>query len=81
MSTDIKLSKSQISKTNQSGVFFRNVLRNLGKQVIADLAIPLARDNLPGLVINSASNAINKFEKKIVQEKLSERKKDLLFYF
>ena len=30
-----------------------------------DLAIPLARDNLPGLVSNLASNAINKFERKI----------------
>ena len=32
---------------------------------ITDLAILLARDNLPGLVSNLASNAVNKFERKI----------------
>ena len=41
------------------------MLSNLGKKVITDLAIPLARDNLPGLVRNLASNAINEFERKI----------------
>ena len=51
MSTDIKLSKAQLSKMIQSGGFLRNVLSNLGKKkVITDLAIPLARVNLPGLV-------------------------------
>ena len=40
------------------------MLSDLGKKVITDLAIPLARDNLPGLVSDLASNAINKFEKK-----------------
>ena len=38
MSTDIKLSKAQISKMIQSGGFFRNMSRNLGKKVITDLA-------------------------------------------
>ena len=33
--------------------------------MLANIAIPLARDNLPGLVNNLASNAINKFERKI----------------
>ena len=41
------------------------MLGNLGKKVITDLAILIARDNLPGLVSNLASNAINKFERKI----------------
>ena len=41
------------------------MLSNLGKKVITDLAIPLARDNLSGLVRNLASNAINEFERKI----------------
>ena len=41
------------------------MLGNLGKKVITHLVIPLARDNLPGLVSNLASNAINKFEKKL----------------
>ena len=65
MSTDIKLSKAQISKIIQSGGFCGSWLGNLGKKVIANLEIPLARDNLPGLVSNLASNAINKFERKI----------------
>ena len=37
---------------------------NLRKKV-TDLAIPLARDNLPALVSNLASNRINKSERKI----------------
>ena len=35
------------------------------KKVLTNFSIPLARENLPGLVINLASNAINKFERKI----------------
>ena len=65
MSTDIKLSKAQVSKMIQCGGFLCNILGNLGKKVILDLAIPLARHNLPGLGSNVASNAINKFERKI----------------
>ena len=65
MSRDIKLSKAQISKIIQSGGSFNSLLGNLGTKVITDLAIPLARNNLPGLVSNLASNAINKFERKI----------------
>ena len=61
MSKDTKLSKAQISKIIQSGGSFGLWLGNLGKKVITDLAIPLARDNLPG---NLTSNAINKFERK-----------------
>ena len=37
----------------------------LGKKVITDFAIPLVRDNLPGLESNLTSNAINGFERKI----------------
>ena len=65
MSTDIKHSKAQISRINQSGESFCSWLGNLGKKIITDLAIPLAKNNLPGLVSNLASNAINKFKKKI----------------
>ena len=64
MSTNIKFSKAQISKIIQSGVFLCDMLGNLGKKVITDLAIPLARDDLPGLVSNLAANAIHKLEKK-----------------
>ena len=38
---------------------------NLGKNVPTDLAISLARDNLAELVINLASNAIIKSERKM----------------
>ena len=52
MSTDIKLSKAQISKIIQSGGSFGSWLANLGKKALTNVAIPLARDNLPGLVSN-----------------------------
>ena len=35
------------------------------KKAPKNVAIPLARDNLPGLVSNLTSNTINKFERKI----------------
>ena len=35
------------------------------EKVIKDLAIPLARDNLPGLVRNLTSKTVNKFERKM----------------
>ena len=40
------------------------MLGNLGKKVTTDVAIALARDNLPELVSNLASNVINKIERK-----------------
>ena len=65
MSTDMKLSKTQIFKIIQSGGSSGSWLANLGKKARTNFAIPLARDNLPGLVNDLASNAINKFEKMI----------------
>ena len=62
MSTDIKLSKAQISKIIQSDESFYSWLANLDKRA---LTIPLARDNLPELVSNLASNLINKFGRRI----------------
>ena len=41
MSTDIKLSKAQISKVIQSGESFGSWLSNLGKQALTNIAIPL----------------------------------------
>ena len=64
MSTDIKLSKAQTSKMIQSGGSFGSWLGNLGKRALTNIAIPLARDVLAGLVSNLTSNAINKFERK-----------------
>ena len=65
MSIDIKLSKTQISKTIQSGGSFGSWLANLGKKALTNVAIPLARDSLPGLVGNLTSCAIDKFDRKI----------------
>ena len=65
MSTDVKLNKAQISKIIQSGGSFGSWLGNLGKEILINIAILVARDNLPGLVSNFTSNAINKFERKI----------------
>ena len=48
----------------QSGGFLCNMSGNLGKKVITNLVISLARDNLPGLASNLATNAKNKFERK-----------------
>ena len=65
MSTDIKLSKAQISEIIQSGGSFCSWLGNLRKKALTNIAISLARYNLPGLLSNLTSNAINKFERKI----------------
>ena len=66
MSTDIKLSKAQISKMSKFGVSFGSWLGKLGKKALTNVAIPFARDRLPRLVSNIASNAINKFEREII---------------
>ena len=64
MSTDIKLSKAQMSKVIQSGESFGTWLANLGKKALTNIVIPLARDNLSRLVSNLTSSAINKFDRK-----------------
>ena len=68
MSTNIKLSKAQIFKIIQSGGSFGSWLGNLGKKAVANIVIPLVKDNLPGLGSNVTSNAINKFETKEVEK-------------
>ena len=68
MSTDIILSKAQISKIIQSGGFLVSWFVKLGKRVVRDLAIPLAKNNLPGLVSNTASNAASIAVNKLKQE-------------
>ena len=69
MSTDIKLSKAQTSKITQSGGSIGYWLGNLEKQALANIVIPLARDNLPELVSNLTLNAINKFERNISRKR------------
>ena len=65
MSRDIELSKAQISKIIQSGGSFGSWSGNLGKKALTYIFIPLARDSLPGFVSNLASDAIDKFARKI----------------
>ena len=59
MSRDIKLSKTQIFKMIKSGGSSGSWLGNLGKKAVTNIAIPLARDSLPGLVSNLTLNATN----------------------
>ena len=65
ISSDIKLSIGQISRTIQRGGYFCPWLANLRKKALTNVAIPLTEDNLPRLVSNLTSNAINKFERNI----------------
>ena len=65
MSTDAKLSKAHMSTIIQSGGSFGFWLANLGKKALTNVSIPLASDNLPGLVRNLTSSAINTFDRKI----------------
>ena len=81
MSTDIKLSKAQISKMIQSGGSFGSWLANLLKKAATNVAISLDRDNLPELVSNLASNAINKFQRNKCNRNCHSRKKIYFIYF
>ena len=63
--TDIKFIKAQVSTILHSRRSFDSRLANLGKKALANIAIPLAIDNLPRLVTNLISSAINKFDRKI----------------
>ena len=65
MLTDIKLSKDQISKIIQSGGSFGSWLPNLERKALKNVAIPLARDSLAGLVSNLISSEIYKCDRKI----------------
>ena len=56
--TDINLSEAQISKITESE-------RSLVLGALTNIAIPLARDSLPGLLSNLNSSAINKFDLKL----------------
>ena len=81
MSTDIKFNKAQIPKIIQSGGSFGSCLGNLGKKALINIAFPLARENLPGLISNLTSSAINKFDRKISGKGAVRAGKDLLYLF
>ena len=48
----------------QSGGSFGFWLANLGKKALTNVSIPLASDNLPGLVSNLTSSAIKHLTEK-----------------
>ena len=65
MSTDIKLSKSQLAKIIQPGGFLGKTSGNLGKKVLIDLTVTLAKDVLPQLASKATSFLLDKFDRKI----------------
>ena len=64
ISTDVKLSKAQIYQIIQSGWSFGSWLGNLKKKTLKNIAILLARENLPRLESNLTSNSILKLKEK-----------------
>ena len=58
MSTNLKLSKAQISKIIQSGGFLESLLSKLASPLMKE-AIPLAKDVLSPLEITAAASAID----------------------
>ena len=58
MSTDLELSKAQISKIIQSGGFLGSLLSKLAGPLMK-VAIPLAKNVLPPLGITAAASAID----------------------
>ena len=58
MSTEIKLSKAQFSKSIQSERFLDNMIGKLTKNALTNVAFLFTRDNLSGLVHNTAPNAL-----------------------
>ena len=65
MSTDIKISKSQLTKIIQSGRFLGKTLGILGGKILLDLAVPFTKDVLLKLVTETTSSVLDKFERKI----------------
>ena len=70
MSTDLKLSKAQISKIIQSGGFLRSLLSKLAGPLMK-VAIPLAKNVLAPLGIRAATSAIDAG----IQKKKKKKKK------
>ena len=66
-------------KIVQLGGSFRSCLGNLGKKELTNIAILLARGNLPRLVSSLTANTITKFERKKVEKELWEQEKNLLY--
>ena len=58
MPTEIKLSKAQFSKSIQLERFLDNMIGKLAKNALTNVAFLFTRDNLSGLVHNTAPNAL-----------------------
>ena len=84
MSTNVKLSKIQLCKTIQSGGFLGktlgNMMGNLSKKVLLDLAVPLAKDVLPILAIKVTSSVLDKFERKISRQVAARKGKGFILF-
>ena len=66
MSTDIKLSETELSKMIKSGKLPSKIVGNLSKKSLLDLAVSLAKYVLPKLATNLATSCIlDKLERKI----------------
>ena len=88
MSTDIKLSKTQIGKIIQSGGSFVSSLGNLGRKVLTNIAIPLAGISNQLVIGNSwisnqlvSSNAGKKFKRNISGKGAVRAEKGFFFFF
>ena len=79
MSKDIRLSKAQLSKTTQLGAFPGNMMCNLSKKAIIDLAILLAKDVWPELASKVTSSILDKLEKKVKWERSSRNRNRIHF--
>ena len=81
MWTDIQLSKAQTSKIIQSSEYFASWFVNLDKKLLANVAILLAKNNVPILVSNLAWNAIINLKEYNWRRSSKNRKKIHLTYF
>ena len=65
---DIKDSKSQLSKIIQLHGFLckalGNIMSNLDKKALSDIAVSLVKDVLPKLETKTSSSVLDKFEEK-----------------
>ena len=68
MSTDIKLSKTQLTKIIQPSGFLRKtlgkVMTNLGKEAPIDLVVTLVKNFSPKLATKATYSILDKFERK-----------------
>ena len=68
----MKLSKARLSEIIQPGGFpgiaLSNIMGNLTKKAVLDLAVPLAKGVLPKLATKATSSVLVEFERKISKQ-------------